>query len=170
MTGFVRWSEIPDFPNYAISDEGEVVNVRHGRTLSPVLEPNGTLRVMLYRDGERHKMLLHHLVAAAYIPGWAPRRHIEFIDGDPTNCHVMNLQLKFPGDELNRYIPVHVRGQRVMIVETGDTFKNAYTCARHLGTNASNIYSVLRGRRKSHLGYTFRYVDAEIEPWNDDIS
>lgn len=88
MEDRVRWSELEDFPSYAISEEGEVVNIQFGRTVSPILEPNGTLRVMLYNDGVRKKALVHHLVAQAFLSGWAPRRHIEFIDGDPQNVQI----------------------------------------------------------------------------------
>jgi len=156
------WGEIEGFPNYAINNYGEIVNIKFNRYLKPRSNSRGYSHVILFSEGVRKEYYVHQLVAMVFIGNYRQGMHIQHTDGDKSNNKVSNLKIRGrPADTLN-YTPKYIRGRRVMIVETGEVFINAYACAKYIGGHASNIYSCLRGRYKSHMGYTFKYYTEEV--------
>lgn len=61
-------SEVPGFPGYAISEEGEVMNVVTGAILATHIDNKNYKRVNLWKDGKNHTMRVHQLVAQAFLP------------------------------------------------------------------------------------------------------
>lgn len=61
-------------------------------TLSRVTKRTAHLRVYLHANGKTIGMLVHRLVAMAYIPNPQNLPHINHIDCDPTNNSVTNLE------------------------------------------------------------------------------
>jgi hypothetical protein len=57
-------------------------------------EPNnrGYHQVMLYKDGHRHKFLVHRLVASVFVPNPDNLPHINHIDEDISNNRASNLE------------------------------------------------------------------------------
>lgn len=162
------WAEIPDYPNYAVSNYGEVVNIKFGRSLTPRPNKYGYLHVILFKNGMRTEWYIHQLVARVFLGDFRVGLQVQHIDGDKSNNFVGNLRLRGGGAFIEKnYKPTHIRGRRVKIVETGQTFMNAYAAADFIGGHASNIYACLRGKHKSHLGYTFEYVEGEVKPYGD---
>lgn len=156
------WAEIEGFSEYAISNLGRVKNLRHDRLLTPRPNSYGYQRVALYRDGERHDLYVHRLVAAAFIDGYIKRYRVRHNDLDGENNHVYNLRFA-SGQRLGRLVrnvrrPIY---RRLRVVETGMIFKTVEDCANYIGGDPSNIYRVLRGDRDSHKGYTFEYYYEE---------
>lgn len=154
------WAQIPDFPDYAISDLGNVKNLKFDRPLHPRENSYGSQRVVLMRDGERHELYVHHIVAAVFVTGYVPGTRIKHRDDNNSNNDVTNFRFtngRGLGQRAKNLIPPTYR--RVRIVETGEVFRTVENCARHLGGDPSSIYRVLRGDRLSHKGYTFEYVE-----------
>lgn len=88
-----RWSEISDFPEYQVSDWGNVRNNKSGRIISATRKPSGHLMVGLTRDKKLFKRSLALLVALAFV---APHPNLLFDtvihkDGDENNNYFMNL-------------------------------------------------------------------------------
>ena len=154
-----QWAEIEGYPDYAVSNYGEVKSLRFNRLLTPRGNSYSLLRVTLYKDRVAREFYVHHLVAAAFIDGYVPGRQVRHRK-ENNNNHVYNL--KFPEGvrlgRLNSEVP-EPKFRRVLVVESGLTFHSIQDCAEHLGANPSSIYRVLRGERPHHLGYTFRYVE-----------
>lgn len=155
-----RWAGVEDYPNYAISNHGKVMNVRFGKLLKPRENSYGLQRVTLYKESEPHDFYVHHLVAAAFIDGYIPGLQIRHGRDGRDNNNVYNLRFK-EGQRMGQLIrnPRPVSFRRVMIIETGRVFRTVLECANHIGGHPSSIYRVLRGDRPSHLGYTFQYVE-----------
>lgn len=156
------WGEIDGFPNYAISNYGEVVNIRFNRSLKPRSNSRGYSHVILFSNGIRKEFYIHQLVAYTFLGDFRSGMHIQHKDGNKRNNHVSNLRLRGrTGNDIS-YTPAFVRGRRVRIVDTGQVFINAYACANYIGGHASNIYACLRGKNRTHMGYTFEYYDEEV--------
>lgn len=154
------WGEIDGFPNYAVSNYGEIVNIKFGRSLKPRSNSRGYMHVILFNDSIRKEYYVHQLVATVFIGDFRQGSHIFHIDGDKSNNAVTNLRMRGGRGDID-YNPVRLSGRRVKIIETGQVFMNAYSCADYIGGHASNIYACLRGKHKRHLGYTFEYVEQE---------
>lgn len=157
-----RWAQIEGFPHYAISSHGRVMSLRYDQELSPRPNSYGSMRVVLYRDGERHDCYVHHLVAAAFIDEYYPGIRIRHSDEDKSNNEVFNLRFPY-GRRMGQLVknPPVPTTRRVRIVETGMVFRSVEACAGYIGGDPSSIYRVLRGDRKSHKGYSFDYLEEQ---------
>lgn len=151
------WAEVADFPDYAVSTHGRVMNVHTNVVLRPRNNSYGYTRVGLRKDGKTHDVYVHHLVAKAFIAGYRPGVQIRHAD-DNSNNHVNNLRFR-RGVRLGTRTknPPRARTRRVRIVETGMVFLSVESCARYIMGDVSSIYRVLRGERHSHKGFTFEY-------------
>lgn len=156
------WSPVSGFPDYAVSNYGEVLNVKRNTLLNPRKDSYGALRVRLYRGATGHDKYVHHLVAEAFISGYKPGVYIRHYDKDKSNNYVMNL--RFPQDvRMGHLYKRHPRVTRrhIRVVETGEVFRTVRDCARFHGLDISSIYAVLRDEREHYRGYTFEWVELE---------
>lgn len=164
-----HWVEIEGFPNYAVSNRGRVVNLETDMVLTQRPHEKGYMRVALYNRGARRDIYVHQLVAKAFFARFRHGEHIEHVNGDHSDNRPENLRkrkqriaeihealesrrLQMVTDEAYR-----AWGKRVMILETGDTFRTVRDCANYIGGDYSSIYRCLRNERGSHMGYTFEY-------------
>ena len=91
------WKDITDFPNYQVSNLGNVRNKKRLNILKPriVKKDYGYISYEVYisKDGGKqfHKKI-HRLVAEAFIPNPDNRTEIDHKDRDPSNNHVDNLR------------------------------------------------------------------------------
>jgi hypothetical protein len=152
------WAEIDGYPNYIVSNYGEVVSLRTDQRLRARPNADGYLRVALSREGVSKDHYVHQLVAKAFFGSFRNGMHVSHVNGDKENNSTHNLRLRSgkvgTAQRDNEQEPW---GQRVRIIETGQVFRTARECARHIGGDYGSVYACLRGRRNRHLGYTFEY-------------
>ena len=90
--------QIPNWPEYTISKNGEVRRVTGacgavvGKTLKWTILKNGYAKVALCRDSCRKEYLVHRLVALTYI-GDAEGLDVCHFDGDKLNNNLENLRI-----------------------------------------------------------------------------
>lgn len=151
------WAEVSDYPDYAVSTYGRVMNLKTNVILRPRNNSYGYSRVALRKDGKTHDVYIHRMVAKAFITGYYEGVQIRHADGNDNN-HVNNLRFR-KGKRLGTLIrkPAKALARRILVVETGDIFDGVVSCALSIGGDPSSIYRVLRGERSSHRGYTFQY-------------
>jgi hypothetical protein len=151
------WAGIEDFPDYAVSTYGKVMNVHTNAVLRPRNNSYGYTRVALRKDGKTHDIYVHHLVAKAFITGYHEGVQIRHVK-DNSNNHVTNLRFR-RGARLGTLArnPRKAKTRRVKIVETNMVFMTVESCARYISGDVSSIYRVLRGERISHKGFSFEY-------------
>lgn len=154
-----QWAEIEGFPDYAVSNHGQVKSLRFNRMLTPRSNSYGLLRVTLYHEKQAKEFYVHHLVAAAFIDGYIPGRQVRHRQDNQDN-NVYNLKFA-EGVRLGRLVqnPPEPKSRKIQVVETGMVFDTIHDCAAYLKAQTSSIYRVLRGERPHHLGYKFRYVE-----------
>jgi hypothetical protein len=67
----IEWRACRGYPNYEVSNEGDVRNIRSGLQLKPMMNPrSGYLQVILRNPDKpkRETLKIHRLVAIAFLP------------------------------------------------------------------------------------------------------
>lgn len=87
-----EWVVIDDFPDYAVSDYGNVKNIRTNKLLSLSHTKQGAVKVGLFGNGKQNTRSVKVLVADVFVEG----RDEVFdtpihLDGDQNNCTAANL-------------------------------------------------------------------------------
>ena len=94
------WRAVPGYPNYQVSQRGEVHSLVRKKILAQVEGERGYMLVNLHRHGRPRNFLVHRLVAMAFL-GAIPRGpRINHKDGDKRNNCLDNLEICTP--EQNR--------------------------------------------------------------------
>lgn len=166
--GDINWKTVPGFPNYAVSDQGDVVNTRYQRYLELIEDPRGYYRVWLYNKGEKKHFYVHQLVAMCFIHDGIRRNSIRHKNKNLSDNRPENLEIiRKPNDRDRPTSPMQYRKdvittERVVILETGERFKTPYAAAKKYDLDPNHVYRVLNGKAYSHAGMRFRYVDVQV--------
>lgn len=90
---------VPGYENYAVSNYGRIMRMTYGPQTEPgrikkpqVNSKNGYCHVKMTGSEGKKSMLLHRLVAKAFIPNPNGYREIDHIDRNKENNHVDNLR------------------------------------------------------------------------------
>ena len=160
---------------YAITDEGQVYSYQKKRFLTPAKCGRGYLKVMLCRGKEDHKnLMIHRLVAEAFIPNPDEKLTVNHIDGNKLNNVVSNLEWNTYSENLkhayahglnywNKKKGRAMRPVHMIDKDSGEilkTYQSIGEAIRDIGAiRQSPIIDVCRGRRKSFMGYAWRYAN-----------
>jgi hypothetical protein len=134
-----QWRAIENFPEYSVSNYGQIRSDKSGRILSLNENQFGVLQVGMMRDGEQRHRSVPLLVAKAFIP----QPHDPFdtpinLDGDRHNNQVDNLvwrprwfAIKYNQQFRRPYEnPIDVP---IEDLKTGKISENSFECARRYG-------------------------------------
>lgn len=163
---------IKDFPNYAVTENGDVYNTNTMKKLKPT-KRNGYLQIGLWNGNGKPKIFsIHRLVAMAYIPNENNLPCVNHKDENKENNNVNNLEwctYKYnnnygkhkPVNNLNGYITTR---KAVYQFTTGGRIISRYIsvreAARQTGLNQSNIVKCcLHKGCKTVGGYKWIYED-----------
>lgn len=85
---------IRHFPNYSITEGGQVYSTKRGtsRQLKPHNLSNGYVKVQLWSGKKGHQHYIHRLVADTYLPNPLELPEVNHKDGNPRNNNVDNLE------------------------------------------------------------------------------
>ena len=139
------WKVINDFPNYEISNFG---NIRNKTKLLKIVPNKQGYNIVVLCNGIRKTINVHRLVAAAFVPNPENKPCVDHIDGDRANNHADNL----------RWVTAK---EIAMYSACGDlikTFLSVKDAQRETGLNDSNIIKCCKGIKKTCGGYIWAYV------------
>eukprot|EP01041_Mallomonas_annulata_P003281 gene3281-6495_t len=86
------WTNIKDYPDYAVSTFGNVENMKTGRILKAGIDTNGYFTVVLYKNGKSKTHRVHQLVAQAFLDNFDDKQNVDHIDNDRQNNNISNLR------------------------------------------------------------------------------
>lgn len=123
MPVFIRdlydaWKPVVGFEgSYEVSDEGQIRNA-HGRPLKPYSTPDVYSRVTLYLRGEKQTLMVHLIVARAFLGRPPSAKHqVNHKDGDRANNALSNLEYVTPSENRRHSVG--------MIIARGETHNRA---------------------------------------------
>ena len=87
-----QYKIIKDFPNYSISNLGNVKNNKTGRVLKHVINNNGYYKVSLCSDGNIYQKLIHKLIAESFITNPYNKQFVDHINNNKLDNNVRNLR------------------------------------------------------------------------------
>lgn len=109
--------------NYAVSDLGQIKNVRTGRILQQFLRSNdGYLQVSLWNNGKGKSFPVHRLVALNFLPVVNDKYYVNHKNGIKTDNRVENLEWCAPSE--NNYHAVHLKLVNCIPVKIVDLIDN----------------------------------------------
>jgi len=183
------WKDIKNYEGlYQVSNLGNVRGLRfinnivnkekiHG--ISITTQNSGYLKVMLYKDGKPKNVMVHRLVAEAFIDNPENKKQINHKDGNKHNNCVTNLEWCSKSENMRHAFKMglataQAKGKfgsenpkaisvNMIDKETGNIIKkfNSIIDATHyLGKSCSgHICNCCKGKLKSAYGYKWEYAD-----------
>lgn len=158
----MEWRKIERFAGYEVSENGDVRNVKTGRTLKPITNKKGYLRVRMKRDEMTISSVVHRLVAEAFVENPLNLPQVNHKDGNKKNNHFSNLEWMTGSEnirhriyELKKHGGIKVRA--VVCVETGVVFPSVRDAARAVGGDVSNISRCCKKEGATVKGFHWRY-------------
>lgn len=154
--------KISEYPKYEVTEEGDVFN-QNGLKLKPEKTRNGYLRVSLSNDKNKHKrMLVHRLVAEAFIPNPKNLPQVDHKNEIKTDNHVSNLRWATPLENLNHSKVIEKASEakftKVRCITTGIIFNSIKEASETYNLSYSNIVACCNGRRHTCGGMKWEYV------------
>ena len=167
-----EWRIVKEFPNYSVSNLGNVKNITSDKILKPTAK-GGYYHVSLVNNENKQNFKVHRLVALAFIENPENKLEVNHKDKNKLNNHLSNLEwMTRRENNIHRCEGVKITCNKNKVVyridnESGDivekynsielagewAFKNGYTKNAHNGRNS--IGNCLKGLSK--LAYKFKW-------------
>lgn len=176
------WKDIKDYPNYMVSNLGNVKNIKTGKILKNRKNTKAYLYVGLCKNGKVKQYLVHRLVAEHFIPNPDNLPQIDHINTNKIDNRVENLRWVTAKENNNNPLTLNkmkiaktgnlnpmygitgANNSRSIVVlqftKDGELIKkwnSAMDVQRELGIEHSNISRCCKGKLKSVGGYIWRY-------------
>ena len=161
MTEVETFVKIVGFENYEVSNLGRVRNIESGRVLKPQLHKNGYLRHGLYENNKQKFLLLHRIIATAFIDNPEEKPQVNHIDENKTNNDLSNLEWctarenAIHGTRIKRFSEKNFK--KVIQLDLNDNVLNVFEsikqAGQETGVSRSNISSCCNGKLKSAGGF-----------------
>jgi hypothetical protein len=155
---------LPFDTKYAISNKGNIINVKNGKQLKTRINRNGYLEVQLSTKGIRKNYRIHRLVAIAFLDNIENKPYINHKDGNKLNNNLYNLEWCTAKENDNHsrknYLKIQNKPIKAISIETNHIicFESLSECARYFNTNKGTIHRVLNGKRKKYKNFKFIYM------------
>lgn len=176
----MEWREIQGFPNYKISSTGEVWSKHLNRPMKPYIINSGYLAIDLRKNNERHKKLIHRLVATAFCEGKTVDKEVNHIDGNRLNNLYSNLEWVTRKENIHHNIKRGVfdvetaqkvaweKNKKPIIMLDPDTreeireFESQREAKDYLGLGkTASLTGALTGKRRIRYGYAWKFKNSD---------
>lgn len=164
MSEVETFVKIEGFEKYEVSNLGRVRNIKSGRILKPKLHRDGYLMHGLYGYDKRKNLLLHRIIATAFIDNPDEKPQVNHIDENKLNNDLSNLEWcterenAIHGTRTKR--GAEKRSKKVIQLDLNDNVLNEFESMKQAeqktGASASHISKCCNGKLKSAGGYKWR--------------
>ena len=84
--------QIEEFPNYQVSNQGNVRNIKTGRILKQRLRKDGYKDVIIHLEGKKYNKTVHKLVANAFLENIENKKCVDHINNNKEDNNINNLR------------------------------------------------------------------------------
>ena len=150
------YAKIKDYPNYAISNHGVVINIKSGKKLKQCKGNHGYYVVSLFLNGKGKSFCVHRLVACAFLDKIEGKDLVDHIDNCKSNNYLSNLRF---GNNIENARNAKLSSKNTSGIK-GVSFSKKY--------NKWEAY-IMNNSKKEYLGYFDNLEDAKIARQNKSI-
>ena len=156
-------ADVPGYEGlYQVTSDGQIRGVKQGKYLRPQDNGTGYKFVFLSKDGEKHRMYIHRIVAEAFCPRTNDAfTEIHHIDGNRNNNAAYNLEWTDKSDHRRLHKQKEVEQLDPTTEEVVNTYCSGIEAARALGGYACYISKCCNGKQKTAYGYGWRFKDTD---------
>lgn len=181
-----EWKQIVSYPNYSISNFGNVKNNTTQKQMRPSIR-SGYDAVVLRTANNRKMCTIHRLVLTAFNPNSEPDLTVNHKDHNKLNNNITNLEWATMKEQNNHQRKPSIEQMSLMgarciwrvcintntNIEMYKSIKEAHIWAQNnnltTSVNGSVITAVLRGNRKTAYGYIWKYdISNEVKYNNEE--
>lgn len=141
-----KWVELDEFPDYAVSEYGDVVNMRSDYPRKISINQQGIAKISLYKGKELHTRSVAVMVAEAFVEGQNEIFDTPIhLDGDRRNCRADNLMWR-PRWMAIRYhkqffhAPFHHASVAIQDLDSGAVFNSIKEACMTYGLYHGDVY------------------------------
>lgn len=160
------WKVIQQYPNYMINEQGEVFSLYHNKILKPKTS-RGYTHVVLMRNGIRHNLLVHRLVANEFVENPKGLPCVNHKDENKTNNHASNLEwcsYQYNNTYRQRHINAGKKLRKAVsqFDDNGNLvgiYDSARAASKATGIREQGIARAARGERKTCKGFIWKWSE-----------
>lgn len=165
------WIDLREYPGYAVSDDGRVMNTTTGLIKNQSINQQRIAMVNMSINGQQHVRSIAVMVANSFLDRSEFPEHFDtpiHLDGDKRNCRADNLtwRPRWFAVKYHRQFSEWERENRfgfrqpIEIIETGEVFENSLHAAVTYGLLDREIFLAMANRTFVFPhNFTFREVD-----------
>ena len=155
------WKDIVGYENlYQVSNLGNVKTVKQNKILKQHISAFGYLRCRMRKNNKTKKIVVHRLVAKAFIPNPENKPCVDHIDTNKQNNNVKNLRWVTYSENMKNPITIKAMNtykyKKVCCLENGEIFNSISEASKKIGAKPSALSAALRLNHKCK-GFTFKY-------------
>lgn len=167
-----QWREVQGYNGrYQVSDMGNVRSAWFGKLIKPQGQNSGYQMVSLTYKRKHKNMLVHRLVANAFLPLIEGKHVVNHLNGDKSDNRLNNIEWCSQSENvLHAFktgrkkahgLPARWRYSPVRAIQSGLSlsYESVTSASRALRVGRSAISNVLTGRARTAGGYTFEYAN-----------
>lgn len=160
------WKIIPQYPNYMVNENGDVFSLNSKKVLRQS-KSNGYCKVLLIKDGGRHNLSVHRLVADAFVKNPHNLPCVNHKDENKLNNTASNLEwctYQYNNTYRNRHFRAGAKLKKAVLqFDNGgkliNSFESVRAAANVTGIREQSIARAARGERKTCKGFMWAWSE-----------